>query len=131
MMKRVMLLLMSLGLPQVPAQLHTHTCVSPKSHRPDDSKQPPFILQQRKMRVCVCFPHLHSQYRVRWENFFLSNISKDSFTLNLIAALSPEHDSSKSLELPKVRPSWEFVGSPNCKDFISRNNMSCWGYQWA
>lgn len=52
-MKCVMLLLMSLSLPKIPAHLHTHLYASPKSHRPKDCKQSQIIFQWRKMSVCV------------------------------------------------------------------------------
>ena len=127
MMKCVMLLLMSLSLPKIPAQLHTHLYASPKSHRPKDCKQSQIIFQWRKMSVCVCvcvcvcYP-FSFPVSVSWEDFFLSNISKYNVTLKLTGALSPEHYFSKGFELLKMGLSWEFVCSPDCKDSGSRND---------
>ena len=127
MMKRVMLLLMSLGLPQVPAQLHTHTCASPKSYRPDDSKQPPFILQRRKM----CFPHLQSQYRsggtISFSQTFQKTISPWTWLQHSALSMILQ----RVLSYRRQDHHGSLYAAPDCKGSVSRNNISCCGYQWA
>ena len=71
-MKRVMLLLMSLSLPAIPAQWQIHIYASLKLHRPEDCKPSQIIFQQRKMCVCVCVCVYDSVFSVDQLGRFLS-----------------------------------------------------------
>lgn len=105
----------------VPAQSHTDLTIPSNLH----------LFFNGEKWVCVCFPHLQSQYRsggtISFSQTFQKTISPWTWLQHSALSMILQ----RVLSYRRQDHHGSLYAAPDCKGSVSRNNISCCGYQWA